>query len=103
MPELARKTAVALEEHAVRKIDMADLPAQLAGNPADAAGARARFFNSGNAFNIKLPPVPACVFTDESQRALAADAPTGFIVCDQAQAMDCAFPATTPHAMAGYA
>ena len=103
MPEFARKTAAAIEEHAIKKIDMADLPAQRAGNPADAAGTRARFFNSGNAFNIKLPPVPARVFTDESRRALAADAPTGFIVCDQAQAMDCAFPATTPLMLARYA
>jgi len=103
MPESARKTMAAAEDHAIRKIDMADLPAQRAGNLADAAGARARFFNSGNAFNIKLPPVPACVFTDESQRALAADTPTGFIVCDQAQAMDCAFPATTPLMLARYA
>lgn len=103
MLELGRKTITAIETHAIKKIDMADLPAQRADNPADAAGARARFFNSGNAFNIKLPPVPACVFSDESQRALAADAPTGFIVCDQAQAMDCAVPATTPLMLARYA
>src|SRR6266496_287734 len=46
MPESARKTMAAAEDHAIRKIDMADLPAQRAGNLADAAGARARFFNS---------------------------------------------------------
>jgi hypothetical protein len=55
MPEVAGKTAAAIEEHAIKKTDMADLPAQRAGNPADMAGACARFFNSGPAFNIKLP------------------------------------------------
>ncbi|HWK46922.1 MAG TPA: cupin domain-containing protein [Stellaceae bacterium] len=85
------------------KTDMADMPAQRAASPADAAAARARFFNSGNAFNIKLPPVPGRVFTAEPARALAIDAPTGFVVCDQASALDCAFPATTPLMLARYA
>jgi len=40
---------------------------------------------------------------NEPQRAFAADAPTGFIVCDQAQVMDCAFPANTPLMLARYA
>ena len=84
-------------------IDMADLPVQLPSNPADAAAARARFFNSGNAFNIKLPPVPGRVFVDEPARALAGDAPTGFVACDQAPEMACAFPATTPLMLARYA
>ena len=43
MPEVARKTAVAIEEHAIKNSDMADLPVQRAGNPADTAGACARF------------------------------------------------------------
>ena len=33
---------------------MSDLPAQHASSPATKAEERARFFNSGNAFNIKL-------------------------------------------------
>jgi gentisate 1,2-dioxygenase len=86
-----------------KPIDMADLPVQLPREPADDAAARARFFNSGNAFNIKLPPVPGFVFTDEPARALADDAPTGFIVCDQAALMECAFAATTPLMLARYA
>lgn len=40
--------------------DMALLPVQL---PHGAAQARARFYNSGNAFNQKLPAVPAAVFS----------------------------------------
>ncbi len=100
MPERVRKTTIAIDGP---RTDMADLPAQSADNPADAAGARARFFNSGNAFNIKLPPVPGRVFTDEPVRALAANAPTGFTACDQASAMESAFPATTPLMLARYA
>lgn len=40
-------------------VDMAELPVQLPSAPTTAAQARARFFNSGNAFNIVLPAVPA--------------------------------------------
>lgn len=84
-------------------VDMADLSVQLARNPAGPAEARARYFNSGNAFNIKLTPVPGRVFTHEATRALAPDAPTGFVPCDQAEAMACSFPATTPLMLARYA
>jgi hypothetical protein len=41
---------------AARKIDMADMPVQMPSADGDAVAARARFFNSGNAFNVKLPP-----------------------------------------------
>ena len=85
------------------KIDMADMPAQRAANPADAAQGRARYFNSGNAFNIKLPPVPGHIFTDPAARALDPATPTGFIACDQSAAMDCPFAATTPLMLARYA
>ena len=34
-----------------------DLPPQTAASPANEAQARARFFNTGNAFNVILPPV----------------------------------------------
>ncbi|MFE1599329.1 cupin domain-containing protein [Methylobacterium sp. ID0610] len=88
---------------AAAPIDMADLPVQHPASPAGPAQARARFFNSGNAFNIKLPPVPGRVFTDEAARALAPDAPTGFIACDQSAAMASPFPATTPLMLARYA
>lgn len=83
--------------------DMADMPEQLPSNPTGEAQARARFFNSGNAFNIKLPPVPGGVFSDPPARALAPDAPTGLIACDQSAAMETPFPATTPLMLARYA
>ena len=82
---------------------MADLPPQQADDPSTRAQARARFFNSGNAFNIKLSPVPNAVFADEPARALAADAPTGFVACDVSDQLGCPFEATTPLILARYA
>ncbi|HWJ72449.1 MAG TPA: cupin domain-containing protein [Kaistia sp.] len=83
-------------------IDMADMPVQLPEAPAGAAEARARFFNSGNAFNVKLPKVPASCFRDEAEAALNAGE-TGLYVCDQSAAIGTAFAATTPLMLARYA
>ena len=71
-------------------IEMASMPVQRPTKPGSDAAARARFFNSGNAFNLKLPPVPARIFADEAARALAGTS-TGFIVCDQSDAIGCPF------------
>lgn len=84
-------------------MDMADLPVQLPAAPASAAASRARFFNSGNAFNVKLAPVPAAGFAAQAAAAMAQDAPTGFIACDQSAAIGCPFQATTPLVLARYA
>ena len=54
---------------------IADMPAQKASNPVTPAQGRGRFFNTGNAFNLQLPPVPDHSFTAEPARALAADHP----------------------------
>ncbi len=81
---------------AATTIRMADMPVQRPQAPADAATARARFFNSGNAFNQKLPPVPAAVFAE-------ARAGVGFTPCDQSAAMGLGSPATTPLMLARYA
>ena len=83
-------------------IDMADMPVQLPSGPKTPAEERARFFNSGNAFNVKLPDVPAGVFRQEAERAVASRS-TGFIACDQAAAMASPVPATTPLMLARYA
>lgn len=83
--------------------DMASLPVQWPEAPASAAAARARFFNSGNAFNVKLAPVPAAEFSAVAARALAPDAPTGIHLCDQSEAIGCPFPATSPLILARYA
>lgn len=82
---------------------MATMGVQRHAAPATAAQARARFFNSANAFNIKLSPVPAHGFVDEARAALRDGAPTGFIDCDQSAALECDSPATTPLMLARYA
>ena len=83
--------------------DMADLPVQLPEAPRSAAAARARFFNSGNAFNIKLPPVPPSGFPEVLAAAGAPGASSGLYPCDQSPALGCPFPATTPLMLARYA
>ena len=83
--------------------DMARLPVQLPEAPTSAAAARARFFNSGNAFNLDLAPVPAAEFGAVMAAAFASDAATGVYACDQSAAIGCPFPATTPLMLARYA
>jgi len=82
---------------------MADMGPQRHAAPASVAQARARFFNSANAFNIQLPPVPARSFTDEARQALDPQAPTGYRPCDQSHALGSPVPATTPLMLARYA
>jgi len=77
-------------------VDMADLPMQHPHAPASAAQARARFFNSGNAFNVKLPEVPARLFAPPQEGRF------GVFDCDQSQALGCGFAATTPLMLARY-
>jgi gentisate 1,2-dioxygenase len=86
-----------------RPISIADMPAQQAAAPASRAEARGRFFNTGNAFNVQLPPVPDHSFTAEPTRAMDPATPTGLILCDISDVLDCAFPATTPLVLASYA
>lgn len=85
-----------------RARSIGDLPVQHARAPKTKAAERARFFNSGNAFNIKLPQVPNAVFAAEPQQALDPSTPTGFIACDVSAELQCPFPATTPLILARY-
>ena len=82
---------------------IADLPAQRAAAPQSAAQARALYFNTGNAFDIKLPEVPDRSFVDEPARALDPATPTGLIACDRSAELGTAFAATTPLVLARYA
>jgi len=82
---------------------MAEIPMQRAPQAGSPAQARGRYFNSANAFNLILPPVPDAVFTDEPASALAADASTGYTTCDLAGDMQKPSPATTPLLLARYA
>lgn len=88
---------------AVKPMRMADLGPQRHAAPATAAQARARFFNSANAFNIKLAPVPSRSFEAQAREALAKNAATGFLDCDQSPALGSPSPATTPLMLARYA
>jgi gentisate 1,2-dioxygenase len=64
---------------------------------------RARYFDSGNAFNIVYPDVPAASFVAERDAALDPATGTALISCDQSAAMGLPFPATSPLVLASYA
>lgn len=64
---------------------------------------RARYFDSGNAFNIVYPDVPGATFTAERDRALDTTTGTELILCDQSATMELTFPATSPLVLAAYA
>ena len=81
---------------------IADLPAQVAESPKSLAESRARYFNTGNAFNVQLPAVPNIVFTEEPRKALSLTSSTGLIPCDVSDVMECPFPATSPLVLAYY-
>ncbi len=87
----------------VRPRSIADMPAQKPAEAATKAEARGRFFNTGNAFNVQLPPVPDRIFTEEAHVALDPASPTGLVACDISQELACDFPATTPLVLAQYA
>ncbi|MFL5253262.1 MAG: hypothetical protein ACJ8AI_10275 [Rhodopila sp.] len=82
---------------------IAEMPVQRASAPASPAQARGRFFNTGNGFNVQLPPVPDRIFVDEPAQALDPAMPTGLIACDISADLACGFAATTPLVLAHYA
>ena len=82
---------------------IADLPVQHASAPSSQAAARARYFNTGNAFNQAMPRVPDESFVDAPAAALNPATPTGLIACDRSKDFGCAFAATTPLVLARYA
>jgi hypothetical protein len=71
-----------MSQTANRPQTIAEMPAQRPSDPTTPAQARGRFFNTGNAFNVQLPPVPDHLFTAEPVAALDPNAPTGLIACD---------------------
>jgi gentisate 1,2-dioxygenase len=86
-----------------RPMTMDQMPVQLPAEPATPAEARARYFNSGNAFTRQLSAVPSAYFNSEAALALDPATPTGLIVCDLSDQLDCPFAATTPLMLARYA
>lgn len=92
-----------MSQSAARPRTIAEMPAQRPSKPVSAAQERGRFFNTGNAFNVRLPPVPDHLFATEPVAALDPDALTGLIACDLSPQLACPFPATTPLVLARYA
>lgn len=72
-------------------------------NATTAYAARARYFDSGNAFNLVYPDVPAASFFAERDAALDPATGTRWIACDQGAALGLSYPATSPLILAGYA
>src|SRR3954447_7831663 len=64
---------------------------------------RARYFDSGNAFNIVYSDVPGASFVAERDAAFDPATGTRLIQCDQSGAMRLPFPATSPLVLASYA
>jgi gentisate 1,2-dioxygenase len=106
-PAMTDGAAVDRKDNAMLEPDhpmtMDQMPVQMPGAPTTPAQARARFFNSGNAFTRQLSTVPSSYFRREPALALDASTPTGLIACDLSQELGCAFPATTPLMLARYA
>jgi gentisate 1,2-dioxygenase len=81
--------------------NLASMPVALPSDPRTPVESRGRFFNSGNAFNVILPQVPAASFVAEAASAQGATA-TNVVACDQSAALQSPFPATTPLMLARY-
>ena len=64
---------------------------------------RARYFDSGNAFNLHYPPVPAQSFVEERDKAFDPATGTALIPCDLSAQLELPFPATSPLVLAAYA
>ncbi len=86
-----------------RPTSIAEMPVQRPASPSTQAQARGRFFNTGNAFNVQLPPVPDHIFTEQPAIAMDPATPTGLIPCDLSGVLGCAFAATTPLVLIRYA
>ncbi len=82
-------------------------PAQDAGVAAakadTPAAARARYFDSSNAFALNYPPVPCHQFLAERDLAFDPATATGLIALDLRDRLGTAFPATTPLMLTRYA
>jgi len=84
-------------------VSMADLPAQRASDADTPYKARARYFNSGNAFDIAYAPVPHHQFLAERDAALDPATGTALIAMDLSATLGLPYPATTPLVLARYA
>ncbi len=83
------------------KSSMAALGVQYAQVADNSTQARARYFNSANAFNLKLPPVPAGIFSTPIEQARRI-AQTAWYACDQSDHLGNDWAASTPFMLARY-
>lgn len=83
------------------KSSMAALGVQYAQAAESSAQGRARYFNSANAFNLKLPEVPMGVFITPIELARRI-AQTAWYACDQSDRLGSKWAATTPFMLARY-
>jgi len=65
--------------------------------------ARARYYSPANIFKVERPPIPQMAFVAERDRAMAPNAPTGWIALDIGTRIGLDEPATTPLMLARYA
>jgi gentisate 1,2-dioxygenase len=85
----------------VRSLEAGEgVPPSVAGT---ACAGRARYFDSGNAFALKYPPVPCHQFLAERDRALDPATGTALIPLDLSARLGLEFPATTPLMLTCYA
>ena len=100
--------ALAKQEPAGANQEPAGVPANVDdGEHAMAEGSiytqRARYFDSGNAFNLKYPDVPCHQFLAERDRALDPATGTALIPLDLSDQLGMGNPATTPLILTCYA
>lgn len=74
----------------------------VARGAADGHAARARYFDSSDAFDIALPPVPRRQFVEECDRAFDPNAGSAIVDLDRGPEMALDFAATTPLLLAHY-
>lgn len=72
------------------------------GAAAEDHAARARYFDSSDAFDIALPPVPRRQFVEECDRAFDPNAGSAIVDLDRGPEMALDFAATTPLLLAHY-
>ena len=91
-----------VEQKTSRQLERALQPGAEAPRADSEFARRARWFHSGNAFNLKLPAVPRHIFLAERDRAFDPASPTGFIPLDLSAALNAPFPCTLPLVLTGY-
>ena len=70
-----------------------DFKVHLPFDPQTEVAQKARFFNSVDAFNLALNPVPDKVFQNEVEQVMESGSTTGYVACDSLLEEDPVVPA----------